>query len=142
MALDSTGLVVQILAYRHIFHFRRDDSFLGIMHLGDAAPLLGATGLVELREADGVQFLVVSALTAVPACYVVKQLGVVALRHPGLAHTGQSFVDVGLDVRVGVGTGGVVDGDILVGILHTLPVLDLDGGILMDAAHSHADIRT
>ncbi len=140
VAPDATGLVVKVLADSHILHFGSDDAFAGIVHLCDAMSFLGTTRLVADGETYGVQAPVVTAHTAVLAGDVIKFLCVVTVEHPIYALAGKALVDVGLDVRIGVGTRRVVDSDIFVGIFHTLAVLYLYCGVLMDLAHAHADV--
>ena len=81
------------------------------------------------------------ATLSVGAGDAVQSYGVAAALYPRLAQTRHTFLDVLRDVRVGVHAAGVVDGYVLVGMLDAFAVLDCDGGILADAAHSHADVR-
>ena len=61
-----------------------------------------------------------------------------AIFDPLLTHAGKSLVEVDLYCRIGVGSRRVVDHDIFVGIFHTLPIFNLDGGVLVDLSHRYA----
>ncbi len=47
---DTKGLVIVVLAYGHIFHFRRDDSGTGKGHLRDTATFAAAERSVGAGE--------------------------------------------------------------------------------------------
>ena len=58
VGIDAQHLVLEVLAYRHIFHLGRDDALFGIVHLGDFPSGLGAVGQVQVFEADFIEALV------------------------------------------------------------------------------------
>ena len=47
---DTEGLIIGVLAYGHIFHFRSDDSGTGKGHLSDAATFAAAERSVGAGE--------------------------------------------------------------------------------------------
>lgn len=130
-------LVVEVLAYRHIFHLRSDYTFAGIVHLCDAVTLLGAAWFMLHREAYLVQASVVAACFAIFARYVILHFSVVTHFHPHFSIARQTFVDIHAYRRVGKWPGCVIYGDILVGIFHALAIFNLYGGVLAYLAHSH-----
>ena len=133
------GGAIEVLTDRHVFHFRRDDAFTGVMHLADVGAGLGAARLaVQAGEAQFVQRLVVGALATEFGTQVGQFLGVAALGDPLRTHGWQAGADVDLRCRVGVGTGTVIDIDRR--ILLTTKTGRRVG--LRDFAHRHLDIRS
>jgi hypothetical protein len=77
------GGAIQVLANRHIFHFRRDDAFAGVMHLRHVGAGLGAARLaLQAGEAQFVERLVGRALAAEFGRQVGQFLGIATLGNP------------------------------------------------------------
>ena len=53
--VDAQLLAIHILADGHVFHLRRDDALLGIVHLCAPASGLGAEGQGDVFEAQMIQ---------------------------------------------------------------------------------------
>ncbi|MCY1525003.1 hypothetical protein D9M68_599660 [compost metagenome] len=112
-------LALAVLAQGHVFHFGRDDAAACVVHLGDVGARLGAARRALQRRGTGAQLgqalrvavFVLGAVVqrVVRAAFIT--FGVAALDDPGAAHVGQAAAHVDLDLRVGVGARGVVQGD-------------------------------
>ncbi|MCY1362870.1 hypothetical protein D9M68_759550 [compost metagenome] len=119
------------------FHLGRDDALLRVVHLGDVLAGLGAARVAHVGKAHGGQLGIGQAALAELGGQARQALGVVAVVDPGRAYIGQALAHVDADVRVGVGAGGVIDGDR--GI--DLAAEGGGGHIQADFTHGHADVR-
>ena len=104
-----------ILPDRDEFHFRRDDAFLGIVHLADVVSGFGAERLANMRKPEVGQFRVRGSLTPVLGCDLRKFFRIPATLDPGPAQGRQAGAHINRHVRIGIRTGGVVNRDRLVG---------------------------
>ncbi|MNP10589.1 hypothetical protein D3C76_1027450 [compost metagenome] len=107
------------------------------MHLADVDASLGAARVAHVGEAHGGQFGVGQAALAELGGQAGQALGVAAVIDPGRAHIGQALAHIDADGGVGVGAGGVVDGDRGV----DLATEGGGGHVQADLAHRHADVR-
>ncbi len=120
-----------------VFHLRGDDALAGIVHLRQVAAGLGAARRANMREAQPLGGQVPGAPAAVFAGQAVQLLAVAALLDPGGAHRLQALADINLRIRVGIGTGGIVNRQGRV-------ILELAAGqgrrMLTDFTHRDADV--
>lgn len=139
--LDASLGIVQIFADGDIFHLGCDYTLARIMHLGNAATFSGHSRSHGSWETYVIETMVGQASLSIGTCNSIQSHGIAAALYPGLTQTRHTFLYVLWHVRVGVHAAGVIECDVLVWVLDAFAVLDCDGGILADAAHSHADVR-
>ena len=123
IGFHAHGLDLLVLADGNIFHFGRDDPFLGIIHLGDVLARFCPVGQVPLRESDRVELGVFQALPTIPRGQAVELDEVFPPGIPLLAQAGQSLVDVDWDLGIRVRTAGVVDDHRIVLLEHFFSIL-------------------
>ncbi|MND93349.1 hypothetical protein D3C80_855330 [compost metagenome] len=128
---------LHVLADGDVFHLRSDDAFPGIVHLADVMAGLGAARVAHVAEAHLGQFGIGQAALAELGGEPRQALGVATVVDPGAAHVRQALAHVDLDSGIGVGAGGVVDGDRGV----DLATEGGGGHVQADLAHRHADVR-
>ena len=138
-SLYASFLVVKILTDGHIFHFRSNYAFAGIVHLGDAFPFFRSAGKMSYRKTYCVKILICKTLTPVFAGEFRQNLCVVAVFYPFCAGAWQTFVYVIMICRISVRPRCVVDDDILIGIFLAHPIHYFDGWILLYLAHGYLD---
>src|SRR5665811_682084 len=97
-----------VLAYRDVFHLRRDDAGAGIVHLRHVLARLGATRCALEVEAHLRQLGIVQTLLSIFGSELAQRFGVAALGDPAFAQRGQAGADVDLYRRVGVRAGTIV----------------------------------
>ena len=120
------------------FHLRRDDALPGIVHLGDVRPGACPPGFPDVLEPKGVQLGVVVPNTAVPRGKILQGCRVLTGLDPGFAKLGEPAAEVNFPLRVGIGTGRIVDRQGRIGLAPRF-----GGGVgQVDFPHGDADIRT
>ncbi len=135
-SLSSFGQF-HVLADGNVFHLGRDDALARIVHLADVMPGLGPPRMAYMGKTHGGQLRVVEATLAELGGQPRQLLGIAALLDPGTAHIGQALAYVDLHVRIGIGAGGVVDGNRGVDLAAEVG----RGHVQADLAHRYADIR-
>ena len=101
-----------ILARGDIFHFRRNDSTPGIVHLADIRARLGTQGAADdVRKGPYSARPVGTELTVILRLQVARGvcLDIAAAHDPRAAQLRQASIDIDHRIRVGVGTRRVVD---------------------------------
>ncbi|MOA04909.1 hypothetical protein D3C78_1244820 [compost metagenome] len=141
LRIEQTGgagfLQLHVLADGDVFHLRRNDALARVVHLADVAARLGPARIAHVGEAHGGQFRIGQALLTEARAEAGEQFGIVAVGDPLRAHIGQALAHVDGHVRVGVGTGGVVDQHRRVRL-----AAEVGGSVgQRDLAHRHADVR-
>ncbi|MNQ81991.1 hypothetical protein D3C85_970300 [compost metagenome] len=141
LRIEQTGgagfLQLHVLADGDVFHLRRNDALARVVHLADVLARLGPARVAHVGEAHGSQLRIGQAFLTEVRAEAGEQLSVVAVGNPLRAHVGQALTHVDGDVRVGIGTGGVVDQHRRVRL-----AAEVGGSVSQrDLAHRHADVR-
>ena len=92
VCLYSQLCAVHVLANRHIFHFRRDDTLLGVVHLCAAFSLKSTVRQGDMLKTQRVERLVIAAHASILRRYFGKLFHIAALQYPWFAQAGQSFL--------------------------------------------------
>ncbi|MCY1302291.1 hypothetical protein D9M68_527630 [compost metagenome] len=141
LLLEQAGLArlgeLHVLADGDVFHLRGDDALAGVVHLADVLAGQGAARVAHVGETHAGQLGIVEAALAELGGQPRQALGVATLVDPCRAHVGQALAHVDLHRRVGVGAGGVVDGDRCIDLAAEVGGCHIEA----DLAHRHADIR-
>ncbi|MNE13489.1 hypothetical protein D3C80_1063250 [compost metagenome] len=141
LRIEQTGgagfLQLHVLADGDVFHLRRNDALARVVHLADVLARLGPARVAHMGEAHLGQLGIDQAFLAEVRGQPVEQFGVATVVDPGRTHIAQALTHVDGDVRVGIGTGGVVDQHRRVRL-----AAEVGGSVSQrDLAHRHADVR-
>ena len=98
-----------VLAYRDVFHFRRNNAFARVVHLRNVGAGLGAPWMALEIEAQLRKFRIGSAAASIRRSKVMQQFGVVAPLYPFFAQRREAGTNVDFRRRVGVRPRRVVD---------------------------------
>ncbi len=102
----------EVLALSHIFHFRRDDPAARIVHLRDILTGLRPQGpLHDIRECRHPARTVWAELSVIFRLYFacVILLDIAARHDPLAAQARQASIDINRSLRIGVGSGCIID---------------------------------
>ena len=133
----AQALAAEVLADGDVFHLRSNDALARVVHLADVLARFGAAWVAHVGEAHLGQLFIGQTALAELGGQTRQFLGVAAILDPGAAYVGQTLAHVDGDVRVGVGAGGVVDGDRGVDLAAEVGRRHVQA----DLAHRHADVR-
>jgi hypothetical protein len=121
-----------------VFHLRRDDATAGVVHLSNARAGFGAARRADVFKTQMSGGRISRAGAAILGRWASQYFRIVTLPDPGSSNRRQAFEQINLCLRIGVGTGTVVDRDRWI-------VFSAEfgrGGVLADFAQRNPQIRT
>ena len=119
------------------FHFRRDETLFGVVHLADVPAGLGAKRLADMRKTEVRQFGVCGALAPILRGHLRKFFRILPGIDPSSPQGLQAGAHINRDVRIGIGSGGIVNRDRLIG--RRAVAVGRMGRGQVDFAHRNAD---
>ena len=141
MCIDAELLAVHVLADGYVFHFRSNDSLLGIIHLCTAFPCFGPVRQGDMFEAEMIERLVVTPHFTIFGCDRRQLFHITAGSNPGFTHTRQTFLQVNLHGRITEWSAGIIDVNGSIRCHYLFSVYDFNGWCQIYFLHSDPDER-
>ena len=105
----TNTLAAHILTNGDELHFRGDNPLTGVVQLRHAFPDDGAPGREQAGKAQFVEAIIRQPLSGIGRAAIAECFAVAARINPRLTQFCQTLLNVNRDVRIAIGTGGVID---------------------------------
>ncbi|CCY38362.1 uncharacterized protein BN472_02591 [Tannerella sp. CAG:118] len=137
MSLYTQLLILEILTYSHIFHFRRNNTLPGIVHLCYLFAGLSPVRWFHMLKTQRIKRVVGKSHTSVLGSNLWQLLHIPPSRNPLFAQARKTLFKINLDIRVCIRAARIIYIHIIIMRNHAFTVYNFDSIRQLYLAHAH-----